>query len=36
MDTNTLVNLITKYLAKQAKSLKCGHKKDDPNHLEAA
>jgi hypothetical protein len=36
MDTNNLVKLITKYLAKQSKLLKCGHKKGDPNHLEAA
>ena len=36
MDNNTVVKLITKYLAKQTKRLKCGHKKGDPNHLEAA
>jgi hypothetical protein len=31
-----ILKLITKYLSKQAKRLKCGHKKGDPNHLEAA
>jgi len=31
-----LLKLITKYLSKQAKQLKCGHKKGDPNHVEAA
>lgn len=36
MDTANLVKLINRYLAKQTKLLKCGHKKDDPNHLEAA
>jgi hypothetical protein len=36
MDTNNLVKLITKYLSKQDKRFKCGHKKGDPNHLEAA
>jgi len=31
-----VLKLITKYLSKQSKRLKCGHKKGDPNHLEAA
>ena len=36
MNTKNIVKLINKYLAKQTKRLKCGHKKGDLNHLEAA
>ncbi len=33
---NTVTSLITSYLGKHDKKLKCGHKRGDPDHIEAA
>ena len=33
---NTVTSLIDSYLGKHDKKLKCGHKRGDPDHIEAA